>query len=143
MIGKLIKKYKEVIMYLVFGVLTTLVNWICYALLTKKGINMNVSNVIAWIVAVLFAFITNKLFVFESKNLEIRFVCMELVKFTGARLATGVIEILGLPALYYLGVNQSLFGVEGFLAKVLVSVVVVILNYIFSKLFIFREKREK
>ena len=70
MIGKLIKKYKEVIMYLVFGVLTTLVNWICYALLTKKGINMNVSNVIAWIVAVLFAFITNKLFVFESKILR-------------------------------------------------------------------------
>lgn len=142
MLGNLMKKYKEVLMYLIFGVLTTLVNWVCYALLTKSGIEMNISNCIAWLVAVLFAFITNKLFVFESKNLEIKFVCQELVKFVSARLATGVIEILGLPALYYLGVKQSLFGVEGFLAKVLVSVVVVILNYVFSKLFIFRTKKE-
>lgn len=142
MLGNLMKKYKEVLMYLIFGVLTTLVNWVCYALLTKSGIEMNISNCIAWLVAVLFAFITNKLFVFESKNLEIKFVCQELVKFISARLATGVIEILGLPVLYYLGVKQSLFGVEGFLAKVLVSVVVVILNYVFSKLFIFRTKKE-
>ena len=141
--GKLIRKYKEVIMYLIFGVLTTLVNWICYALLTKNGMEMNLSNCIAWLVAVLFAFITNKLFVFESKNLELKFVGQELIKFVSARLATGAIEILGLPLLYYLGVKQSLFGVEGFLAKVLVSVVVVILNYVFSKLFIFRTKKEK
>ena len=67
MIGKLIKKYKEIIMYLIFGVLTTLVNWFCYAFLTKSGMEMNISNCIAWLVAVLFAFITNKVFVFESK----------------------------------------------------------------------------
>ena len=117
MIGKLIKKYKEIIMYLIFGVLTTLVNWFCYAFLTKSGMEMNISNCIAWLVAVLFAFITNKVFVFESKNMEMRFVCRELMK-------------------------QSLFGVEGFVAKIVVSVVVVLLNYVFSKLFIFRIKKE-
>lgn len=142
MIGKLIKKYKEIIMYLIFGVLTTLVNWFCYAFLTKSGMEMNISNCIAWLVAVLFAFITNKVFVFESKNIEMRFVCRELIKFVGARLATGAIEILGLPLLYYIGMKQSLFGVEGFMAKIVVSVVVVLLNYVFSKLFIFRIKKE-
>lgn len=103
---------------------------------------MNISNCIAWLVAVLFAFITNKVFVFESKNMEMRFVCRELIKFVGARLATGAIEILGLPLLYYIGMKQSLFGVEGFVAKIVVSVVVVLLNYVFSKLFIFRIKKE-
>lgn len=142
MIGKLIKKYKEIIMYLIFGVLTTLVNWFGYAFLTKSGMEMNISNCIAWLVAVLFAFITNKVFVFESKNMEMRFVCRELIKFVGARLATGAIEILGLPLLYYIGMKQSLFGVEGFIAKIVVSVVVVLLNYVFSKLFIFRIKKE-
>ena len=55
---------------------------------------MNISNCIAWLVAVLFAFITNKVFVFESKNMEMRFVCRELIKFVGARLATGAIALL-------------------------------------------------
>ena len=74
--------------------------------------------------------------------MEMRFVCQELIKFVGARLATGAIEILGLPLLYYIGMKQSLFGVEGFVAKIVVSVVVVLLNYVFSKLFIFRIKKE-
>ena len=60
--------------------------------------------------------------------------------FFGARIATGVIEIGGLPLLYYIGVKQSLFGVEGFLAKILVSIIVVILNYVFSKIFVFNKK---
>lgn len=61
-------------------------------------------------------------------------------KFFGARITTGVIEIGGLPLLYYIGVKQSLFGVEGFAAKILVSVIVVILNYVFSKIFVFNKK---
>ena len=104
-IKELLLKYKEVIMYLIFGVATTLVNWIVYSLLMKTSVvNMTVSNAIAW--------------------------------FT----ATGVIEIGGLPLLYYIGVKQSLFGGEGFLAKILVSIIVVILNYVFSKIFVFNKK---
>ena len=135
-------KYKEVIMYLIFGVATTLVNWIVYSLLMKMSvINMTVSNAIAWFAAVVFAYITNKIFVFESKSWNPAEVWKEVVKFFGARIATGVIEIGGLPLLYYIGVKQSIFGVEGFLAKILVSVIVVILNYVFSKIFVFSTKK--
>lgn len=135
-------KYKEVIMYLIFGVATTLVNWIVYSLLMKTSvINMTVSNAIAWFAAVVFAYITNKIFVFESKSWNPAEVWKEVVKFFGARIATGVIEIVGLPLLYYIGVKQSIFGVEGFLAKILVSVIVVILNYVFSKIFVFSTKK--
>ena len=133
-IKRLLLKYKEVIMYLIFGVATTLVNWVVYSLL------MTISNAIAWFTAVVFAYITNKLFVFESKSWNVAGVWKEVVKFFGARIATGVIEIGGLPLLYYIGVKQSLFGVEGFVAKILVSVIVVILNYVFSKIFVFNKK---
>ena len=68
-IKELLLKYKEVIMYLIFGVATTLVNWIVYSLLMKTSVvNMTVSNAIAWFTAVVFAYITNKLFVFESRS---------------------------------------------------------------------------
>ena len=109
----------------------------------EAAINMTVSNAIAWFVAVVFAYITNKLFVFESKSWKLTEVWKEVVKFFGARIATGVIEIGGLPLLFYIGVKQSLFGVEGFLAKILVSIIVVILNYVFSKIFVFKAKKEE
>ena len=68
-IKRLLLKYKEVIMYLIFGVATTLVNWVVYSLLMKtSAVNMTISNAIAWFTAVVFAYITNKLFVFESKS---------------------------------------------------------------------------
>ena len=102
--------------------------------------NIEISNAIAWFTAVVFAYITNKLFVFESKSWNVAEVWKEVVKFFGARIATGVVEIGGLPLLYYIGVKQSLFGVEGFVAKILVSVIVVILNYVFSKIFVFNKK---
>lgn len=137
---ELIKKYKEVIAYLVFGVMTTVVNWIVYSLCVKIGVEINVSNCIAWLIAVLFAFITNKLFVFGSKKTTIEAVMKEFGKFIVARLATGVIEILGLPLLIWLKFDYSLFGVEGLFTKVIISVVVIILNYVFSKLFVFDKK---
>ena len=92
-IKELLLKYKEVIMYLIFGVATTLVNWIVYSLLMKTSVvNMTVSNAIAWFTAVVFAYITNKLFVFESRSWNLTAVWKEVVKFFGARIATGVIE---------------------------------------------------
>ena len=136
---QLIQKYKELVMYFIFGVATTLVNWVAYSLLVRTDvISMTVSNAIAWFVAVVFAFVTNKIFVFERRTWNPVEVWKEVVKFFGARMATGVLEIVGLPFLYYLGVKQSLFGVEGFVAKIFVSVIVMILNYVFSKIFVFR-----
>lgn len=139
MIIGLLKKYKEVILYLVFGVATTVVNWISYASFNKMGIGMNTSNVLAWVLAVVFAYITNKIFVFESKSMKLEVLLPEIGKFVGARVVTGVIEIVGLPLLVYAGIRQTIFGVEGFLAKILVSVLVVILNYVFSKIFVFKD----
>lgn len=144
MIKKLWKKYKEVVSYLFFGVATTGINWIAYSLAnTVAGLSMNASNVVAWVVAVLFAFVTNKAFVFSSKAWSGRALLEEFAKFISARVVTGIVEIGGLPLLYQLGIKQSIWGVEGFVAKIIVSVVVIILNYVFSKFIVFSDKKSK
>jgi len=142
MILKLWKKYEEIICYLIVGVATTVVNWIVYALANAvAGLSMNASNILAWAVAVLFAFVTNKIFVFHSKNRRVLQLFAEFAKFIGSRVVTGIFEIAGLPLLYSLGMNGSIFGVEGFVAKVIVSVVVIILNYVLSKFLVFAKKK--
>ena len=142
MIKELWNKYKEMIMYLIFGVATTAVNWVVYGMLMQiSDMSMTIANAIAWVAAVLFAFVTNKWFVFESKSLELQDLIKEFGMFVGARVITGVLEIVGLPVLYYMGMKQSILGIEGFLAKAVVSVLVVILNYVFSKILIFKEKK--
>lgn len=148
-IKNLFFKYKEIIMYLIMGGATTGVNWVVYAIfvslinsnMTAFGFKVNVliSNIIAWILSVIFAYVTNKIFVFESYSWKVSFVLKELILFVSARLVTGIIEILGVPFLVGLGLNQTVFGLEGMVSKVLVSVIVVILNYVFSKLFIFKK----
>lgn len=149
---KLFVKYKEIIMYLIFGVATTVVSWVSYALFTKListvtfvGItveNTTTANVLSWICAVLFAFITNKIWVFDSKSWRPSVALKELGLFVVSRLISGVIEIAGVPLLIWFGIDQTIFGIEGMVAKVLISVIVVILNYVFSKLFIFKSKKK-
>lgn len=138
---------REVFMYLVFGVLTTVVSWASYAIFIKilggisnSDVRISIANVLSWIAAVLFAFITNKLWVFDSKSWKPSVVIKELGMFVVARLATGCIEWFGVPLLVKIGVDQELFGTEGMLAKIIASVLVVILNYFFSKLLIFKKK---
>lgn len=153
-ITDMLRKYREVISYLFWGVMTTIVSWGSYslfALLFKKqidvvqlfGIEMSivvlVSNILSWICAFLFAFITNKLWVFESKSWKADVCLPEISKFFSARALTGLLEIVAVPLLVGLGLNQTILGVEGMAAKVMVSVAVVVLNYIFSKLFIFKK----
>lgn len=145
-IKDLLIKYKEIITYIIFGGLTTAVSFVSYAVFTKiipiqNGITLaSVSNVLSWICAVLFAFVTNKIWVFESKEKGAKKVFSEFCKFVASRLLTGVIEWAGVPFLMYIGLKQTIFGIEGMLSKVLVSVIVVILNYVFSKLFVFKGK---
>lgn len=172
-IKELFIHYKEIILYIVFGVVTTLVNWAVYALLVKlwnvdlsafstDGVisllfsdfekakelfsaNKNaliflfLSNIIAWFAGVAVAFITNKIWVFESREKSPKKVFKELSLFVTSRLITGFIEWFGLPLVIMLGMNQTLFGIEGFFAKVIISVIVVILNYVFSKLIVFKK----
>lgn len=127
---------REMIMYIIFGVLTTVVNFAAYWLLgriTDWNI-VFVVNPIAWVVAVLFAFITNKLFVFESKSWEFMLSVKELASFVVARLASFAFEELAL----WLAVDILSFN--ELYSKAVVAVIVVIMNYILSKLFVFKKK---
>lgn len=150
---ELLKKYHEMVAYLFWGVMSTIVSWGSYsifALLLKNltseillfGIGMSmtvaVSNLLSWVCAVAFAFVTNKLWVFQSRSWKKSVFLPELGKFLSARIITGVMEIVLVPLLVSLGLSQTIFGIEGIVAKILVSVLVVILNYVFSKLFIFK-----
>lgn len=130
-----LRKYKEGILYLFFGVLSTIVNLGTYFIATRGfGINYLVSNVIAWFFAVIFAYVTNKFFVFEVKNVEIKFLIKEFLSFINCRIVSGVTEII----LIYLMVE--ILCINDFIVKIITNIVVVVLNFIFSKLIIFKKK---
>ncbi len=128
----LFKKYSEIIRYLIFGVLTTIVSIGVYALFTKVfNVNYMVSNIISWIISVLFAYITNRMFVFKSKSNNI---VLEIYQFYKYRIYSFLIELF----LMYLFVE--LINIDDMISKVIVQIVVIILNYIFSKLFVFKKE---
>ncbi len=131
----LLRRHYDILVYLVFGVLTTAVNYIvylpCYNLL---HLSSAVSNVIAWAVAVAFAYVTNKPFVFHSHDWSAKTVVPELTKYVGTRLGSGGLETL------ILLIFVDLLHMNGNLWKLLTSVLVVVLNYIGSKLLVFRKK---
>ena len=130
----LINKYKEVIMYLIFGVLTTLVNIVVYALCTRGlSLDVYVSNVIAWILCVLFAYFTNRRYVFNSKVKTLNEKIRELTSFYGCRLFTFGVDM----ALMYVMID--LIFVNDMISKIVVNVVVIVLNYILSKFLIFKK----
>lgn len=128
-------RYYDLIVYLVFGVLTTVVNYIVYLpCYNALNLSSSVSNVIAWAAAVVFAFLTNKPFVFRSHDWSAKTVVPELVKFIGTRLGSGMLE----TALLFVTVDT--LGMNGNVWKLVTSVLVVILNYVGSKLLVFRKK---
>ena len=132
---ELLKKYKSLILYAVFGGLTTLVNmgayWLCFNAL---GIPNVPSTIIAWFLAVSFAFITNKLWVFDSKSWKWQVLRKEIPAFISCRLATGVMDLV------IMFVCVDLLGLHAMLMKLLSNVLVIILNYVFSKLVIFKKR---
>ncbi len=139
---KINKKQKELLFYILFGLGTTVVNWLVYTpLVVWDVLNMTAANAVAWVVAVSFAFFTNKYFVFESKNFSLRQTVREAVSFFGIRLLSGVVEIFLPILLVSLGCGATLFGIEGAAAKVITNFVVIVLNYVFSKWFVFSKKR--
>lgn len=137
---KLYHTYKEAIDYLFWGGMTTVVSWGTYSLFVLLGTGVFWGNALSWVCAVAFAFVTNKLWVFQSKSWAGDVLLPELGKFLSSRVATGVFEMVAVPALVALGLDQTIFGIDGMVSKVLVSVAVVILNYILSKLFVFKNK---
>lgn len=131
----LIVQHWEVLSYLIFGVLTTVVNYLVYLpVYNLLGLSAALSNAIAWVVAVAFAYLTNKPFVFKSHDWSAKTVIPELTKFVGCRVASGAAETL------ILLVTVDILCWNGNLWKLVTSVLVVILNYIASKLVVFRKK---
>jgi putative flippase GtrA len=134
-IRTLIEKHWDIVSYLFFGVCTTIVNYLvyipCYNLL---GMSASVSNMVAWVVAVAFAYLTNKPFVFKSNDWSASTVVPELTKFVGCRIGSGVAETIVL----FLAVD--LLGWNGNIWKLVTQVMVTVMNYVASKLVVFRKK---
>lgn len=129
-------QYREVIMYLIFGGLTTLINLISYATLLKLSngeISTNLNVCISWFLSVLFAFITNKIWVFQSKTNGIAEYLSEAFKFFASRIGTLIFE-LGFMFIFVTVLNQN-----EMLFKLIAQVAIIILNYVLSKLFVFKE----
>ncbi len=130
-----IKRHYDVLAYLFFGVLTTAVNYVVYLpCYNYFGLPGSVSNVIAWVFAVAFAYLTNKPFVFKSHDWSRETVVPELAKFVGCRIGSGLAE----TAIIFVTVDWLLWN--GNIMKLVTSVLVVILNYFASKLLVFRKK---
>lgn len=133
-IKELYFKYKEVINYLFFGGCTFLVSIISFYVFNKVfGFNEHVANVISWVLAVSFAYITNKLYVFESKTSDSKSLLKEIGSFVSARLLTLVMEEI----ILLIGVNC--LHIDSMIVKVVAQVVVIVSNYFLSKLFIFKK----
>ena len=127
------KKYKTQIMYMIFGAVTTVVNVVAYHLLCNILSVPNVAGtIIAWFVSVIVAYITNKIWVFESKSLEISVLTKEMSTFFSCRFATGILDVV----IMWIGVNLLLL--PSVPIKILSNIIVIILNYILSKIFIFK-----
>ncbi len=125
-------------MYLIFGVLTTLVNIGAYFLLDNIfHFGTVISTIASWFISVLFAYITNKIFVFESKDRTFKTLAYEIISFFGCRLFSGLLD------LFIMTSTVDWLHWNNMLMKVLSNILVVILNYVFSKMIIFRKKRYK
>lgn len=134
-IRKLIEKHWDIVSYLFFGVCTTIVNYLIYIpCYNVVHLSATVSNMIAWVVAVAFAYLTNKPFVFKSNDWSAKTVIPELTKFVSCRIGSGAAETLVL----FLAVD--LLGWNGNLWKLVTQVMVTVMNYIGSKLLVFRKK---
>ena len=131
------RKYKEIINYLIVGVLTTVVSLAVYYICVitfldpKNAIELQIANVISWIAAVTFAYTTNRKFVFESKNPD---MIKEASAFVGARVVTLLMDM------FCMFIMVTCMGLSDKIAKLMVQVIVIIANYVFSKIFVFRKK---
>ena len=132
---ELFMKYKEVISYLFFGVLTTVVNFVVYFACTD-GLHINylAATAVSWVAAVLFAYVTNRKWVFGSKVSGFMPILREMAVFVGCRVFSGVMD-MGI-----MFISVDMIGISDRIAKFVTQVAVVVLNYIFSKIIIFRNK---
>lgn len=134
-IKQLVVRYKAFLVYVIFGVFTTVVNIVTYNVCYYNlELSNTLSNILAWILAVTFAYLTNKVWVFESKSWAWDVLKREVPAFISCRLATGVLDIV----IMYIAVD--VMGGHAMIMKIISNVLVIILNYVFSKLVIFKKK---
>lgn len=124
---------RESVTYIICGFLTTAVDWITHRILWHMGAEYQVSTAVSWVAAVLFAFVSNKFFVFRSYEIKPRRLWKEFVSFVACRIATFAVTMAGMV------VMVGMLGWNEFLGKLVVSVLAMVLNYIPSKLFIFKK----
>lgn len=130
---KLYNKYREIIDYIIFGGLTTLVNIVVFYIFdTLLGWPYLIANAVAIVLSILFAYITNKRFVFKTSDMTTKENMMEFLKFIGFRLVSGLADMATMWLLV------DLISIDTNIAKLLTQFIVVVLNYVFSKLFIFK-----
>ena len=138
-IKKLYSNYKEIVNYLIIGVLTTVVSLVSFYLIrifvftNDSQFDIQFANIISWILAVLFAFVTNKKYVFESKSTGYQ-KFLEMIKFYVSRLTTLGVEM------FVMWLLTSPLKVDDMISKIIVQFIIVILNYVFSKVFVFKKK---
>lgn len=132
-IKEIYRRYKNILLYTLYGICTTIVNIVCYYICSfQLNLSTVCSTIIAWIAAILFAFITNRKYVFRSSAYTFEKILIEFIKFLVSRVITGIIDIIGM----YILVDILLFS--GLISKAMINVLVIILNYIFSKKVVFK-----
>lgn len=131
----LIYKYKEMILYLFFGGCTTIVNICVYALATRIfSMEVVIATVLAWVVSVAFAYFTNRIYVFGSKVKDFKGLLKEIIGFVGCRFFSGILDLL------MMWFFVDVLGLRDIIIKVTANIVVIIINFLTSKLWIFKNK---
>ena len=121
-------------MYGIFGVLTTIINLLIFYILDRLGVNVYLNNSIAWIISVLFAFITNKLYVFNSKDTSYEIIIKEGFAFFLARIFSYFVDMFTIFMIF------QVMGINKIIAKIISNIIVIIINYLLSKIIIFKKK---
>ncbi len=156
--GENMKKIKipEILRYLSCTVVITIISWGSYALFVDKAeLSVFLSNLLSWLIATLSAFFINKLWVFQSYRFERKIFLKEFATFISSRILSGVLEICGVPLLEKVGFDKpfyiladkihitlKFFYTDGIYSKIAMGIIVLILNYVFAKFFVFRKKKK-
>lgn len=137
MLKKLMKKYEELIMYIIVGVCTMIVSLVSYFIMANTlQMYYQAANIISWVLAVAFAYVTNKKYVFKSPYTSVQAATKELVSFVSSRVASLLVEILSM--FFFVQVCQ----IDDNIVKLMNQVLVTVLNYIFSKFWVFRKEKQ-